>query len=67
MYFGCVAFIKKVKVGVPFGESSPMLNDISGVPSWEKVAQGMLKMFNAEVMGKLPVIKHLKFGSILTI
>ena len=66
MYFGCVAFIKEVKKGVPFGESSPMLNDISGVPNWEKVAGGMLKMFNAEVLGKLPVIKHLKFGSILS-
>lgn len=51
---------------MPFGESSPMLNDISGVPNWEKVSQGLLKMFNAEVVGKLPVIKHLKFGSILT-
>ena len=38
MYFGCIAFIKHVKAGVPFGESSPMLNDISGVPSWDKVA-----------------------------
>jgi len=65
MYFGCIHFIKQVKQGVPFGESSPMLNDISGVPNWEKVAQGMLKMWNAEVVGKLPVIKHLKFGSIL--
>ena len=67
MYFGCIAFIKEVKAGVPFGESSPMLNDISGVPSWDKVAHGMLKMFNAEVVGKLPVIKHLRFGSILCI
>mmetsp|Transcript_12795 Transcript_12795/g.21643 ORF Transcript_12795/g.21643 Transcript_12795/m.21643 type:complete len:131 (+) Transcript_12795:608-1000(+) len=66
MYFGCVKFIKTVKAGVPFGESSPMLNDISGVPHWEKVSQGMYKMFNAEVLGKLPVIKHLKFGSILS-
>lgn len=66
MYFGCIQFIKTVKAGVPFGESSPMLNDISGVPNWDKVAQGLLKMFNAEVVGKLPVIKHLKFGSILT-
>lgn len=65
MYFGCIVFIKDVKKGVPFYESSPMLNDISGVPSWDKVAQGMLKMFNAEVMGKHPVIKHLKSGSIL--
>ena len=38
MYFGCIRFIKTVKKGVPFGESSPMLNDISGVPSWEKVS-----------------------------
>lgn len=65
MYFGCIAFIKKVKAGVPFGESSPMLNDISAVPNWRKVAQGMMKMYQAEVVGKHPVIKHLKFGSIL--
>ena len=65
MYFGCIAFIMEVKKGVPFGESSPMLNDISGVPSWDKVAQGMFKMYNVEVLGKVPVIQHLKFGSIL--
>jgi hypothetical protein len=38
MYFGCIDFIKSVKKGVPFGESSPMLNDISAVPNWDKVA-----------------------------
>ena len=65
MYFGCIKFIKSVKKGVPFGESSPMLNDISAVPSWEKVSQGLLKMFQAEVLSKLPVIKHLRFGSLL--
>ena len=65
MYFGCIKFIKEVKKGVRFGESSPMLNDISAVPSWDKVAQGLFKMFNVEVIGKHPVIKHLKFGSFL--
>lgn len=65
MYFGCIKFIKEVKKGVRFGESSPMLNDISAVPSWDKVAQGLFKMFNVEVIGKHPVIKHLKFGSLL--
>lgn len=65
MYFGCIKFIKSVKKGCSFQESSPMLNDISAVPTWDKVAQGMLKMFNAEVISKHPVIKHLKFGSLL--
>ena len=65
MYFGCIRFIKSVKKGVHFGESSPMLNDISAVPSWDKVTQGLMKMFKAEVIGKFPVIQHLKFGSIL--
>jgi hypothetical protein len=65
MYFGCIKFIKDVKKGVSFAESSPMLNDISAVPTWDKVAQGMVKMYLAEVIGKHPVIKHLKFGSIL--
>lgn len=32
-----VAFIKELKHGVPFAESSPMLNDISALPSWSKV------------------------------
>lgn len=65
MYFGCIKFIKDVKKGVCFAESSPMLNDISAVPTWDKVAQGLVKMYMAEVIGKHPVIKHLKFGSIL--
>ena len=65
MYFGSIKFIKKVKKGVHFSESSPMLNDISAVASWEKVSSGLLKMYNAEVIGKHPVIKHLKFGSLL--
>lgn len=60
MYFGCIKFIKDVKKGVPFHEHSPMLNDISAVPSWDKVTTGLQKMFTVEVIGKHPVIKHLK-------
>jgi serine/threonine-protein phosphatase 2A activator len=37
IYFGCISFIKQVKKGVPFYESSPILNDISGVGNWGKV------------------------------
>lgn len=37
LYLTQVAFIRALKHGVPFSESSPMLNDISALPSWSKV------------------------------
>ena len=64
MYLDCIAFIKKIKKSVPFGESSPMLNDISAAASWEKVAMGMVKMYNVEVLSKFPVMQHLRFGKL---
>lgn len=64
MYLNCIAFIKTVKKGVPFGESSPMLNDISAAASWLKVANGMVKMYQAEVLAKFPIVQHIRFGTI---
>ncbi len=51
MYFAAVNFIKKMKKGSHFGEHSPILNDISGLPSWKKVNGGLMKMYTAEVSG----------------
>ncbi|EGR28097.1 phosphotyrosyl phosphatase activator, putative [Ichthyophthirius multifiliis] len=64
MYLHCIDFIKKQKKG-HFHEHSPILNDISGAANWNKVAQGMIKMYQAEVLFKFPVAKHIFFGSIL--
>lgn len=64
LYFGSIRYIKTLKKGVPFFETSPMLNDISHVNSWEKVASGLLRLFEGEVLSKRQVVQHFEFGEI---
>ncbi|XP_015571605.2 serine/threonine-protein phosphatase 2A activator [Ricinus communis] len=61
MYLSCIVFIRKVKKGL-FAEHSPLLDDISGVPNWNKVNSGLLKMYKAEVLEKVPIMQHFLFG-----
>jgi len=65
MYLAAVLFIRQVKKG-PFHEHSPMLHDISHLESWERVATGLMRMYEGEVLGKFPVVQHLLFGTFLT-
>jgi serine/threonine-protein phosphatase 2A activator len=64
MYLGAIKWINKVKTG-PFFEHSPTLDSVANVIHWEKVNQGMMKMYKGEVLGKFPVMQHFKFGSLL--
>ncbi|KAL2870939.1 phosphotyrosyl phosphatase activator [Aspergillus lucknowensis] len=66
LYFSAVGFIYDVKRG-PFWEHSPMLYDISGIQAgWAKINKGMIKMYNAEVLSKFPVVQHFPFGSLFS-
>jgi len=64
MYFRCIRYIKSIKRGVPFFESSPMLDDISRLKSWGKVSAGLLRLYEGEVLDKMPVVQHFVFGDI---
>jgi serine/threonine-protein phosphatase 2A activator len=65
MYLGCIRYIRQLKQGVPFFESSPMLFDISQtLTSWDKVARGLLRMYQGEVLDKRQVVQHFLFSKL---
>ncbi|XP_076868050.1 serine/threonine-protein phosphatase 2A activator isoform X2 [Brachyhypopomus gauderio] len=47
MFLECIKFINEMKTG-PFAEHSNQLWNISAVPTWAKVNQGLIRMYKAE-------------------
>eukprot|EP00536_Pseudo-nitzschia_multiseries_P004464 jgi/Psemu1/188072/e_gw1.74.124.1 len=65
MYLGCIRYIRQLKQGAPFFESSPMLYDISKtMPSWDKLSRGLLRLYQGEVLDKRVVVQHFVFSKL---
>ncbi|KAG9047036.1 Serine/threonine-protein phosphatase 2A activator 1 [Tulasnella sp. UAMH 9824] len=65
LYYQAINRIHKLKTG-PFHEHSSQLHSIAtGVPTWWKVNNGLLRMYETEVLGKKVVAQHVPLGGII--
>ena len=67
MYLDCVDYIKSVKSGASFAEYAPILESITNAKNWSKIAHGLVKMYEDDVLKRYVIIQHFYFGSVLVI
>ena len=65
IYLDCVDYIKSVKKGASFAEYAPILESITNAKNWEKIAKGLVRMYEDDVLKKVVIIQHFYFGSVL--
>ena len=63
-YSRWVAYLRRVKIG-GFEQHSRYLYSLQAVPHFEKLANGLVKMYQGEVLNSFPVVQHFRFGQLL--
>ncbi|XP_063933410.1 serine/threonine-protein phosphatase 2A activator-like [Zophobas morio] len=66
LFLEAVAYVHASKSG-PFFEHSPVLYEISQSDSWDKVNRGLFRMYKDRVLHQLSIIRHIHFGTILSL
>ena len=65
LYAAALDHIHRLKTrgnaSLQFYHHSPLLYDISGVASWQRIHDGLRRMYVKEVLMKVPVVQHLIF------
>ena len=64
LYCRWIYYIHQVKKG-PFSETARILYSIKDLPHFQKLNNGMLKMYKGEIFDRYLVIRHFRFGEIL--
>ena len=64
MYLGSIVNILTLKSG-PFEEHSHIYEISQNVKAWDDVCEGLFRMFEVEVMGKVPVFAASSFGTLI--
>lgn len=64
MLLDAVVFVRQVK-GPGVHVHSPVLSDLARLPSWDRVLRRLAHMFAAEVLDRLPVVQHLRLGTVI--
>ena len=57
----------KSNPSLQFFHHSPLLYDISGIPTWQRIHDGLFRMYTKEVLSKFPVVQHILFDEELFI
>ncbi|EIN03933.1 Phosphotyrosyl phosphatase activator [Punctularia strigosozonata HHB-11173 SS5] len=65
LYFMQISRIRAFKSGPFYEHSSQLYSIATSVPNWTKVHNGLIKMYEAEVLGKRVVVQHIPLGGIL--